>query len=611
MESLILYLYSVKKKQRIEFKVNATLTETDVDKMWQTVYRGCEVDSLGSYGSRIVCGEKTRKVLEDLKEKYDDRTNKRIRKLYGFLNCLKEGEHFYIIKECEASFVERRTALDVLRYSPDSQGWIAIHNKRFHHYTMLSTYFTVHSFGHDEIEVRVGEADKNKRECRFCGCSDPAKFHNEAHAIQESLGNRILFCNEECDDCNHSLNKVEDNLLYLMDFRRAMYGIHRKQKTSPVRVVGENYLIKTDDKGDIHIYLIRERINPHQVDQNTILVRLNHKTKITNENLYKALVKIVIDVIPTQYLCHFEQTISWLTGDMKFICEKMPSAKSAVISNDVEFRQPSIDILINDKNNCPNSPYCTAVLYIYDMIYMFVVPFVDVDRGQYSNDSELYAHWELMNRFFSFPWYTQNTSEWWDATPWVDEKFNLKSPYVHIVSESEPIVAECVRNNSEIHQTVFPPFGLRYLTLVRVFEAVFTNLYNGSPLTIADLKDVTMFFNPPIISINRQFNKVQSLLSFDAYDTTGKIPFYRVRINMLYDIKALKEHYIETEDPNDKDSVYVELDYQVGHTIFDKTLADAEQIIASQRKGTYFVNCSLTKLQESVRLKENLCIRFI
>jgi HNH endonuclease len=49
----------------------------------------------------------------------------------------------------------------------------------------------------------VGEPDKSKRVCRFCGRKQPdVTFKNVAHAISESLGNKKIILYEECDECN-------------------------------------------------------------------------------------------------------------------------------------------------------------------------------------------------------------------------------------------------------------------------------------------------------------------------------------------------------------------------------------------------------------------------
>jgi len=43
--------------------------------------------------------------------------------------------------------------------------------------------------------------------------------------------------------------------------------------------------------------------------------------------------------------------------------------------------QPYIDILIR-KQDDENTPYCTAILWIYDLVYVFIIPLVEKDEGK-------------------------------------------------------------------------------------------------------------------------------------------------------------------------------------------------------------------------------------
>ncbi|MDE0360368.1 MAG: hypothetical protein OXI74_04280 [Rhodospirillaceae bacterium] len=50
---------------------------------------------------------------------------------------------------------------------------------------------------------KVVLGDRNNRVCRFCEKSDSeVAFRLDAHAMPEALGNKSLFTNYECDDCN-------------------------------------------------------------------------------------------------------------------------------------------------------------------------------------------------------------------------------------------------------------------------------------------------------------------------------------------------------------------------------------------------------------------------
>ena len=59
---------------------------------------------------------------------------------------------------------------------------------------------------------RTEIGDKENQVCRFCRKSKPeVSFRSDAHAIPESLGNKSLFTNYECDRCNQFFGRGIEN----------------------------------------------------------------------------------------------------------------------------------------------------------------------------------------------------------------------------------------------------------------------------------------------------------------------------------------------------------------------------------------------------------------
>lgn len=126
-------------------------------------------------------------------------------------------------------------------------------------------------------------------------------------------------------------------------------------------------------------------------------MRLELKTTINNERMYKALCKMVIDILPKTELPHFVNTIKWIKY-MDWTPDALPSILLALLPG-AEFKeQPILDIFINNRQNKLDAPYCTAIIWIYDIVYMFAIPFVDTDGGKYKYDKNIQAHWELMKK---------------------------------------------------------------------------------------------------------------------------------------------------------------------------------------------------------------------
>ena len=148
--------------------------------------------------------------------------------------------------------MERRIAVDCLSFERAGVPFCKVlHNITFEHYSVPSLMFQFLSYGHDGLKECIGEEDIQKRKCRFCGKSVPeVTFEKDAHAIQDALGNKLLFCLEECDTCNHDLAVVENQFRIMMDFRRSIFRIPRKETTKAVKVVGKDFIILADKNGE-------------------------------------------------------------------------------------------------------------------------------------------------------------------------------------------------------------------------------------------------------------------------------------------------------------------------------------------------------------------------
>lgn len=75
--------------------------------------------------------------------------------------------------------------------------------------------------GRSGVKAYVGP--RRAEACRICArtVEDGVTFSDAAHIIPAALGNRTLFCRDECDQCNHQCGESLDNALvdYLSPFR--------------------------------------------------------------------------------------------------------------------------------------------------------------------------------------------------------------------------------------------------------------------------------------------------------------------------------------------------------------------------------------------------------
>ena len=150
MSELKIILYSSQKSQRIIYQDNDGIMTSEIE---QTYLRKCEIEHCNTAWARIIVSDKTRCALKELEQKYDTVTGKHIRKLYGFISTLSDGEVFYYLNEDKSSVVERRTAYDCVRMQ--HLGFRPVHNVAFHHYNMLDICFQYLSYGYEGSFVSI------------------------------------------------------------------------------------------------------------------------------------------------------------------------------------------------------------------------------------------------------------------------------------------------------------------------------------------------------------------------------------------------------------------------------------------------------------------------
>lgn len=241
--------------------------------------------------------------------------------------------------------------------------------------------FSELAYGYGSEKVYVGHDKYSERMCRFCGKKSPdVKFKDDnAHAIPDGLGNKLLFCHDECTSCNNRLNNAfEKDFVVYLDIRRAEAGIKGKKKIPTV--YGHNYKLNGAKKElSISKYAILEETN------STYLLKLEGASEIEHINLYKALVKFVINLAEEDMLPYFSAAIRWLNGD--FIPPIVPDVWYCYHNTTDVVSQPHIRIYRRNAGlSYKSGPYCLVELEIIDLTFMFIMPFAD--EGHYlTNDN--------------------------------------------------------------------------------------------------------------------------------------------------------------------------------------------------------------------------------
>lgn len=251
-------------------------------------------------------------------------------------------------------------------------------------------------------KICIGEKDKKKRVCRFCGKSMPdVKFHSIGHALSESIGNTNIIDLEECDDCNEKFSSIEADFYNLHALFLSYNNIcGKKSSLSKPRKIKEK-------SGDLEIYNEQKADNiwwtwkkgeryedcqkrEIEVNHRLLLTHTFNSLQFTPHNIYKCLCKYCIGVIPNTLLCNFNQTIAWINGDNEI--DVLPKVIAYVIP---PISHPKIKVLIRNNNNT-NSPYAVGCLEFADRGYCFIIPLANeetipsLDSLQLKNLDEIF-----------------------------------------------------------------------------------------------------------------------------------------------------------------------------------------------------------------------------
>ena len=238
--------------------------------------------------------------------------------------------------------------------------------------------YDVISFGDKEKKEYTGPNDLKVCVCRFCRRGYPeVKFKKRnAHAIPEALGNKLIFCNDECPDCNATLSRIDKELAEYLKYRRSEGGI-RNKKSKIIKVYGHNFFYD-GSSGKLKI----SRLAILEETESKYYVKLEGAEPITHLGIYKALAKIAIDLMPRNLVDEFQSTIDWIKGE--FVPQKLPNVFYIYQSSSVS--QPLVQLFVrHDETLNLELPRCIVALTLIDLTFLFIVP-LGKDEPIYTED---------------------------------------------------------------------------------------------------------------------------------------------------------------------------------------------------------------------------------
>ena len=347
--------------------------------------------------------DKIERLFKQIIEKYRE-SNPRIFQINNFTSSLNKNEHFFVLPLIEpdlrqlicldqylsllnTSGVENKTEFyeKLKDFNEKSEEIFSIIFDNYHIYTHGSNR-----------NFYIGEADKLKRICRFCkrNSNQGASFRNRAHAISEALGNKKVFLNEECDDCNEYFDKnVERDLINFLSLHRVIFKA--KGKVGVPKIKFQNGSSIDDNDGAIRIKVKGE--SEDSFSPNGFRVKdLKLHEKIKPQNIYKALCKYALSIIDSKYIVYFDKTISWINNKSETDIN-LPKV-AMLIKNSLYLEHPHLFLYVRKtKNN--NLPFAVAELRFFSLIFIYIVPFAIEDTIDFSDTFEFDRFWKTFKHY--------------------------------------------------------------------------------------------------------------------------------------------------------------------------------------------------------------------
>ena len=236
-------------------------------------------------------------------------------------------------------------------------------------------------YDHSKFTEKIFNGNPNAtKRCRFCGKTlDSSHYTKEAHAISVSLGNTKFFCADECDSCNAWFGRfLESDVVNFFQVFLSLYRITKRNGDDRI-IAGRNFDMTMSEKNEFlsDFPLLKIHLRDWKDGDLPISIEKGYKTKLdlTNktfipQNVYKALCKYALSLMPHSITTRFQPTIDWIKGNK--IVTELPALKMAFIDRDGN--DPFIKLHFRDSDKSI-FPLCIVSMIIANCHILYTLPF--------------------------------------------------------------------------------------------------------------------------------------------------------------------------------------------------------------------------------------------
>lgn len=351
-------------------------------------------------------------------EHYKD-INVKVYQLRSYFQKLTEGENFLIWPGNALTSEQRTDFYNYLTALQEGKDYETVSKQMNDLFGELKKTYTINAFD-GSTKKPIGEQDKSKRVCRFCNNTRTnASFKNIAHAISESLGNKKIILNEECDECNSEFGSaagIESSLITFLKFYGIFFGV--KGKNGIPKIKGRNFELSNDGQIEIKHYADSDEELEKDKDKDITEAkfRLDTYDNIVMQDIYRTLCKYALSVIDSRFLPQFQDTIDWINS--KTVLPKLP--KVAILASYNFFKiHPSLIVYLRQDSNT-DLPYAVGEFHYTFLTFVFIIPLTKADTKDFTDEKDYAKFWDFFKHY--------STTEEWDYRNFSDNtkrKFTL------------------------------------------------------------------------------------------------------------------------------------------------------------------------------------------
>lgn len=303
--------------------------------------------------------------------KETSKTMPELQSVIALVSKLDEGKCLGVLLNCSIDVIETKKLMLEMQELESGTSTKEQLKNFLNKYSALFEHYRLLNYPYNKT-VRFGEQKRELRTCRYCGCSmpDKATFKTDAHTISNSLGNIAYFTNDECDRCNKKFGAtIEQEFLKYVSLSRVISGQFEGFKSHKIKTDSFNLSVNPDTN-DVEFKLTDYTKASVKKDKTGIFLEVD---SIDFSDVYRAMVKFVIGMLPTSELKHFKKTIGWINKDLTIT---LPNIKEII------HKEPVVHPFLNmyfRKKNADSLPYLCADLHILHYEFVFMIPGCELD----------------------------------------------------------------------------------------------------------------------------------------------------------------------------------------------------------------------------------------